>query len=80
MLLIEEREFDPVAGRSHVDVTVIQDGKETRLHHSVRVYTFTELDMLLSAVGLNTKGVWGDFHGNDYTCDSRHTIALAERS
>ena len=79
MTLIEERSFDPISSRTHVDVTVFQDGRETRLSHSIRIYAFTELEMLLESVGLQTISVWGDFRGGDYTCDSMHTIVLAER-
>ena len=80
MTLIEERSFDPISSRSHVDVTVFQEGRETQLHHSIRVYAFTELEMLLESVGLQAVNVWGDFRGGDYTVDSRHTIVLAQRA
>ena len=79
MLLIEERQFDPLTSRSRVDVTVVQNGKETRLYHSIRLYTLTELKMLLTAVGLAPVAVWGDFQGADYTCDSPHMILLSEK-
>ena len=35
--------------------TVVEDGNETRLWHSIRVYTFTEIEMLLQAVGLRLR-------------------------
>ena len=79
MTLIEERSFDPISSRTHVDVTVFEDGRETRLHHSIRIYAFTEFEMLLESVGLQTVNVWGDFRGSDYTCDSTQMIILAER-
>ena len=80
MTVIEERTFDPVSGRSHVDVTVIQDGKETHLWHTIRVYAFTEIEMLLQAVGLRPLDVWGDFEGGPYTCDSEHMILQARKA
>lgn len=79
VLLIEEREFDALTSRSLVDVTIVQNGEETHLHHSIRLYTPTELDMLLASVGLATIAVWGDFHGDDLTIDSPHLILLAEK-
>lgn len=79
MTLIEERSFDPVSSRTHVDVTVFEDGRETQLHHSIRIYAYTELDMLLESVGLRPKHVWGSFRGEAYTVDSPQTIVLAER-
>jgi SAM-dependent methyltransferase len=80
MMVIEERSFDSLTSQSRVDVTVIQQGRETRLHHIIRLYTATELDLLLASVGLETLGVWGDFHGGDFTTDSPHLIMLAQKS
>lgn len=77
LLVVEERTFEPLASRSRVDVTVIRGGRETRLYHSVRLYTFTEIQMLLNAAGLVADAVWGDFRGGDYTCDSPRMVVLA---
>jgi SAM-dependent methyltransferase len=79
-ILIEERAFDVVSGRSHVDVTLIKDGQTTELHHSVRLYTATELQMLLEAVGLVAEEIWGSFDGDDYTWDQPHMILLARKA
>jgi SAM-dependent methyltransferase len=80
MILIEERSFDSLTSQSLVDVTVIQNGTETYLHHAIRLYTATEMDMLLASVGLQTIGIWGDFQGGDFTTDSPHLIFLAEKA
>jgi len=80
MTVVEERGFDPVSGRSRVDVTVIRDGRETRLHHSIRVYAFTELEMLLMANGLEVEGVWGDFRGGEFSWNAASMIVLARRT
>ena len=79
MIVIEERRFDPVSGRSTVEVTVIKDGTETRLHHDIRLYAFTELEMLLSASGLAVEGVWGDFEGGPFSWNSASMIVLAKK-
>ena len=79
MVVLEERQFDSQTSRSRVDVTIYKDGDETNLFHSIRLYTFTELQMLLGAVGLETQAVWGDFRGGDYTSDSPHMIVLAQK-
>lgn len=79
MTLIEERTFDSLTSRSQVDVTVIKNGKETHLHHSIRLYTATEMDMLLASLGLETIGIWGNYHGDEFTTDSPHLIFLAEK-
>lgn len=77
MTVIEERQFDLVSGRSRVDVTVIRDGQETHLHHSIRVYAFTELEMLLMASGLSVEGVWGDFQGGEFSWNAASMIVMA---
>ncbi|MDP6777679.1 MAG: class I SAM-dependent methyltransferase [Candidatus Latescibacteria bacterium] len=79
MLVLEERQFDSLTSRSRVDVTVFQDGEETHLYHSIRLYTFTELQMLLSATDLETQAVWGDYRGSGYTTDSPQMIVLAAK-
>ncbi|OGG56622.1 MAG: hypothetical protein A3F84_08335 [Candidatus Handelsmanbacteria bacterium RIFCSPLOWO2_12_FULL_64_10] len=80
MTVIEERQFDLVSGRSRVDVTVIRDGRETRLHHSIRVYAFTELEMLLMSNGLEVEGVWGDFRGGEFSWNAASLIVLAQKT
>jgi SAM-dependent methyltransferase len=77
--VLEKRSFDLVAGRSDVEVTVIENGVEKRFCHSVRVYSFTELQLLFASVGLITQGVWGGFIGEDYTWDASRMIVLAKK-
>lgn len=79
MTVIEERQFDLASGRSRVDVTVIRDGQETRLHHSIRVYAFTELEMLLMSNGLEVEGAWGDFRGGEFTWNAASMIVRARK-
>jgi len=79
MTVLEERAFDPISSRSLVDVTVIEDGKEKRFHHSVRVYSYTEMEMLLAASGLRTVEVFGDFDGSKYSWDAARMIVSAEK-
>ena len=76
--ILEERAFDPISSRSLVDMTVVVGGKEKRFHHSVRVYSYTEMEMLLAASGLRTVEVFGDFDGSAYSWDAPRMIVLAE--
>lgn len=79
MTVLEERTFDPITGRSRVDVTVIEGEREQRYFHSVRLYTFTELQMLMRAAGLTAIDVWGDFEGGSYGWNAGRMIVLAEK-
>lgn len=79
MTLIEERTFDSLTSQSVVHVTIIQDGQETHLEHMIRLYTATEMDMLLASVGLQTIGIWGDYHGSAFSTDTPNLIMLAQK-
>ena len=79
MTVLEQRTFDPISSRSLVDVTVIEDGREKCFQHSVRVYSYTEMEMLLAASGLRTEEVFGNFDGSAYTWDEPRMIVLAEK-
>lgn len=80
MTLIEERTFDSLTSQSIVDMTIIQNGKETHLQHIIRLYTATEMDMLLASVGLQTIGIWGDYHGSEFSTDTPNLIILAQKA
>ena len=80
MLILEKRCFDIVSNRSKVEVIVIENGIEKRLSHSIRAYVFTELDMLLASVGLDTLTVSGGFQGEAYTWDSGRMIVVGQRA
>jgi SAM-dependent methyltransferase len=78
MLVLEKRSFDVARSRSDIDVIVLENGVETALSHSIRVYGFTELQMLLASVGLNTSAVFGGFAGEAFTWDSERMIVVGE--
>lgn len=77
--VLEERHFDVVSNRSRVEVTVVNGGREEHFHYSIRVYGYTELEMLLAASGLMTTGVYGDFEGGAYTWDAPRMIVVAQK-
>lgn len=77
--VLERRAFDLIESRSHVEVTVIGQGEKKEFRHSVRVYSFTELQLMLASLGLATDGVWGGFEGEDYTWDSPRMIVTATK-
>lgn len=77
--VLEKRAFDLIESRSDVEVTVLDKGKKKEFRHSVRVYSFTEIQLILASLGLATNGVWGGFDGEDYTWDSPRMIVMATR-
>jgi hypothetical protein len=79
LTVLESRTFDPVASRSEVDVTVIQGASRRTYRHSIRLYTATELSMLLASVGLVVTRVFGSFDEDPYDWDQPHMILVAEK-
>ena len=79
-IVLEEREFDPVANRVHTRTTVF-DGAEKRAYaSSIRVYTVTELDLLLAAAGMMVREVHGGLDFRSYDWDTNQLVIVAERA
>jgi len=76
--LLEERGFDLLTSRNNVRWIYIKpDGSTWETHHSLRVYTLTELAQMLNGVGLSVEAVCGGFDEGPYTLDNRRLIILA---
>ena len=58
-IILEKKWFDPILNRSEIDVTVIDKRGKRDYHHSIRLYSFTELEMLLKAAGFFVRAVFG---------------------
>ena len=73
--VLEERTFDPLAGRNNVrQIAIYSDGRQSEAHHSLRVYTLTELAKMLENAGLKIEATYGDTPEDPYTFDSRLAI------
>lgn len=75
--ILEQKTFDPVRNRSEIDVTVIDSAGKRTYHHSIRLYSFTELSMFLEAAGFEVEEVRGGFFGEEYGIESNRMIVLA---
>lgn len=79
LIVLEERSFGSVSSRVITRTTVIE-GKETRAYtSSIRVYTVTELDMLLAAAGLLIREVFGGLDFRPYDWDTNQVVIVAEK-
>lgn len=77
-ILIDERTFDPLTGRSHARRTTIRDGRIREASFFVRMFSYTELrDWLLQAGFREVSGFAGD--GEALTAASRRMILVAEK-
>jgi SAM-dependent methyltransferase len=79
-LLLEDRVFDPVQGRSLATWTLVaSDGTTSELKHSLRAYTCAELVALFDRAGLVTETVHGSWDGGEFTGTSWRLMLTAER-
>jgi SAM-dependent methyltransferase len=77
-IMIDERVFDPLTGRSNSRRTILRDGAVSRSSFFVRMFSFTELrDWLLQAGFGSVAGFAGD--GSTLTATSRRMIVIAEK-
>jgi SAM-dependent methyltransferase len=80
-LAIEMRSHDVRTGRNEVETLHIEpDGRQHKRSHSVRMYSFRELETMLAQAGLRVTNAWGNFDGSDLTMQSHRMIVLAERA
>lgn len=77
-LMLEEREWDPITGRSNSWRTIIRDGSVRQAFFFTRLFSFTELrDWLLAAGFQSVTGSAGD--GTTLERTSRRMILLATK-
>jgi SAM-dependent methyltransferase len=78
--VLEERSFDPLTGRNNVrHITIYPDGTTREMCHSVRIYTLTELNRMLTRAGLSMESTYGGVDGSPFTLESRRLIMLSRR-
>ncbi len=65
-IILEKKRFDPVKGRSEIDVSVVDKNGKRTYHHSIRLYSCTELAMLLEAAGFQIISIFNGFKCEDY--------------
>ena len=76
----ERRNFDPVAGRNHVEFTITSaDGVETKASHHIRLYVATEITRMLDRAGLIVERSYGGYDGTLLSMETRRLILVARR-
>jgi SAM-dependent methyltransferase len=79
-VLIEERAYDSLTGRSSATWTLLAPGGErSELRNSVRVYTLPELRGMLARAGLRTVAAWSDWEGREYGFEGPRLIVHARK-
>ena len=78
--VMERRNYDVRTGRVENDwIYVTPDGERHIQSHSLRLYTFTELERMLKQAGLTVRETWGDYDGSPFTMYSPRMVVLAEK-
>lgn len=74
-ILLEEAEFDPIAGKLHIRQTFITSGEPSReRRYAVRLYTVSELVNMLHTAGFPHVDCFGDLEGAPFTPRTLLTI------
>ena len=76
----ERRDFDPLAGRNHVEFTITSpNGAERRVGHHIRLYVATEVSRMLDPAGLTLKRSYGGYDGNLLSVETRRMILVSRK-
>jgi ubiquinone/menaquinone biosynthesis C-methylase UbiE len=73
-VLLEERNFDPVAGVIETDHTYFAVGERRSVTFRLRVYTATELVRLLAELGFGETECFGDYEGGPLSRETRLVV------
>lgn len=75
LIVMEERHIDLLHSRNEIRITLLSPTNErVEYRQSIRIYTLTELITMLTLVGLEVSGYYGDLDGSPLTLDSRLVI------
>jgi len=81
LLVTHESELDLLTSRNAVRMTMLfPDGRRKEYHHSVRMYTLTELARMCDAAGLRLEAYYGSLDGNPLGLDSKRLVLLTSRA
>jgi hypothetical protein len=74
------RDFDVRTGRINVDMLYFpKEGRPKRHWHSIRLYTFSELEALMGKAGLRVTQTWGNYDGSAFRLQSPRMMVMATK-
>lgn len=76
--ILEKKWFDSLRNRTEIDVHVVDKSGKRTYHHSIRVYSFTEISMLLEAAGFEVLDVFGGFEGEEFDLKHKRMLILSQ--
>jgi ubiquinone/menaquinone biosynthesis C-methylase UbiE len=80
--MLEKRSLDLKESKLKSQWTLIQKktGQVKLIEHSVRLYTFTRIEQLLSEAGLAVTKLFGGYDNQKFTLDASRMITLAQKT
>ncbi len=76
----EQRKFDPVAGRNHVEFMITSpDGAQRKVSHHIRLYVATEISRMIHRAGLTVERSYGGYDGNLLSVETRRMILVSRK-
>ena len=79
-LVLEERHYNHVCGRTNTEWTLVQDGKMFGKSTSIRLYTYRELCQLLEQLGFKELTGYGSLGGEPFQLGSPRLYLVATKS
>jgi len=61
------------------DIRFCRGGQEWTYHETVRLYTRSELELLLFEAGIKPQGCFGDYKGSNWTANAHRTIIYGRK-
>jgi cyclopropane fatty-acyl-phospholipid synthase-like methyltransferase len=66
-LILAQRAFDSRTGRIHCrEIAIHADGGRSERSHSIRLYTYGELERTLNSVAMQIESAWGGFDSSEF--------------
>ena len=79
-IYLEEREWDSIEGRSHINFKIIgPDGSLTKTGHHIRLYVATEFKYMLEKAGLSMQNVYGGYDESPFNISGKRMIVIARK-
>ena len=80
IMYLEERSWDPLQGRSHVNFKIIgPNGSITEASHHIRLYVATEFNKMLQQAGLSFESAYGGYDESQFDISGKRMIIIAKK-
>jgi len=76
--ILEKKWFDSVKNRTEIDVSVVDKKEKRDYYHSIRVYSYTEISMLIESAGFNVRAVFGGFNIEQFDWNHDRILILSQ--